>query len=387
MGGRAAGDGLRPEAPVCRLQATGFRGTGSTDRVKFSVDNRFAAADTTRMTQRFPWRGFTMCGAVAAALVMPLIVVAQQPAPPATAPVGDRKPGDYPPGPDSLPQPGVPKGRLEGPLLFKSQIIANTVRQYWIYVPAQYNPAQPANVLVFQDGNRATAPTGSLHVPQVLENLIAKKAIPVTIGIFITPGQRGDVYPDTIGTGNPNNRAAEYDVLTDAYTRFIVDEMLPEVSKKYNLSTDPARRAIGGTSSGAICAFTVAWNRPDQFRNVISFIGSFTSIGYRPARDGQPLMPGGDLYPTLIRKNPIKPIKIFMQDGSNDLNNEHGNWFLANQQMISALEWANTTADGRKDTGPRYQVNHVWGDGAHSDAHGGSILPDVLRWIWNDAAK
>ena len=234
------------------------------------------------------------------------------------------------------------KGKLDGPLVFKSQIIAGTVRRYWIYVPAQYTAATPANVLVFQDGQRATNPTGSLRVQQVLENLIHKKDIPVTIGIFITPGQRGDVYPEDLGTGNPNNRAAEYDSLSDTYARFIVDEMLPEVGKTYSLTKDPAGRAIGGTSSGAICAFTVAWHRPDQFRNVISMIGSYTSIGYRPAQDGQPMVPGGDLYPTLIRKNPIKPIKIFLQDGSADLDNAHGNWFLANQQMLAALTYANT---------------------------------------------
>jgi enterochelin esterase family protein len=323
---------------------------------------------------------------LAAALAGPLPSFAQDGAPTPAA-QADRKPGDYPLGPQSRPMAGVPKGRLEGPFLFRSQIIANTVRQYWIFVPAQYVASQPANVLVFQDGNRATNPAGSLQVPQVLENLVASKDIPVTIGIFITPGQRGEVYPDTIGTGNPNNRAAEYDSLTDTYTRFLVEEMLPEVGRKYNLTTDPARRAIGGTSSGAICAFTVAWHRPDVFRNVISGIGSYTSIGYRPARDGQPMVPGGDLYPTLIRKNPIKPIRIFLQDGSNDLNNEHGNWFLANQQMLSALEYANATADARKTPGPRYEVNHVWGDGAHADTHLGSILPDVLRWIWKDEAK
>jgi enterochelin esterase family protein len=297
----------------------------------------------------------------------------------------DRKPGDYPLGPDSLPEPGVPAGRLEGPLTFHSKIIENTVRRYWVYVPAQYVAGTPANVLVFQDGQRATNPTGVLRVPQVLENLIHKKEIPVTIGIFITPGQRGDVYPDTLGTGNPNNRAAEYDSLSDAYTRFLVDELLPDVGRRYTLASDPARRAIGGASSGAICAFTVAWHRPDQFRNVISLIGSYTSIAYRPARDGQPMVPGGDLYPTLIRKNPIKPIRIFLQDGSNDLDNAHGSWFLANQQMLAAFLYANRTADMRKDTGPRYDVQHVWGDGAHSDAHGGAILPDILRWIWRDA--
>jgi enterochelin esterase family protein len=116
-------------------------------------------------------------------------------------------------------------------------------------------------------------------------------------------------------------------------------------------------------------------------------IGSYTSIGYRPARGDRPMVPGGDLYPTLIRKSPVKPLKVFLQDGSNDLDNEHGNWFLANQQMLAALNYANTAADAQKSPGPRYQVNHVWGDGAHSDAHGGAILPDVLRWIWNDAAR
>jgi enterochelin esterase family protein len=163
--------------------------------------------------------------------------------------------------------------------------------------------------------------------------------------------------------------------------------MLPEVGKKYALATDPKRRAIGGTSSGAIAAFTVAWHKPDQFANVISMIGSYTSIAYRPARDGQPMVPGGDLYPTLIRKNPIKPIRIFLQDGSNDLDNNHGSWFLANQQMLAALNFANAAADRRNDTGPRYDVQHVWGDGAHSDAHGGAILPDILRWIFRDSPR
>lgn len=293
-----------------------------------------------------------------------------------------RTPGDYPLGPDSLPQPGVPKGQLIGPLDFHSKVIAGTVRRYWVHVPAQYTPGEPANVLVFQDGQRAINPQGVLRVPQVLDNLIHTGDIPVTIGIFITPGQRGDVYPDTLGTSNPNNRAQEYDALTDAYARFLVEELLPEVGKSYALATDPARRAIGGASSGAICAFTVAWHRPDQFRNVISFIGSYTSIAYRPATDDRPMQPGGDLYPTLIRKNPIKPIRIFLQDGSADLDNAHGNWFLANQQMLAAFEFANRTADAKQVPGPRYEVRHEWGDGAHSDAHGGAILPDVLRWIW-----
>jgi enterochelin esterase family protein len=298
-----------------------------------------------------------------------------------------RKPGDYPLGPDSLPQAGVPAGRLEGPFVFRSAILAGTVRQYWVFVPEQYTAEKPAALLVFQDGQRATNPKGQLRVPQVLANLIHKKEIPVTIGVFITPGNRSEDYPADLGTKNPNNRAQEYDALSDDYVRFLVEELLPELDKSYRISEDPALRAIGGASSGAICAFTAAWHRPDEFRNVISMIGSYTSIGYRPAREGQPAVLGGDLYPTLIRKNRIKPIRIFLQDGSGDLNNEHGNWFLANQQMLSALLYANEAADRRKDAGPRYDVAHVWGDGAHSDAHGGAILPEILRWIWRDAAK
>ncbi len=304
-----------------------------------------------------------------------------------TAPA--RKAGEYQHGPDSKPQEGVPRGRLEGPLEFRSTALAGTVRQYWIWVPAQYDAAKPACLLVFQDGQRATnpAPNASLRVPQVMENLIHKKEMPVTIGLFITPGHRAENYPTTLGQGNPNNRAQEYDSLSDAYARFLVDEMIPELKKKYAITDDPEGRVIGGTSSGAICAFTVAWQRPDQFRKVISMIGSYTSIGYRPARDGQPAVSGGEIYPTLIRKNPIKPMRIFYQDGSGDLSNEHGNWFLANQQMLSAMEYANATAARRSPDGPRYDLNHVWGDGAHSDLHGGTLLPEILRWMWRDWAK
>jgi enterochelin esterase-like enzyme len=305
----------------------------------------------------------------------------------AAEPAG-RKPGDYPLTADSLPRPDAPRGRLEGPFLFHSRIIPNTVRQYWIFVPAQYTPDKPASVLVFQDGQRATNPEGSLRVPVVLENLIARGEIPITIGIFITPGntikpgEGGDQYPEDLGMKNPDHRAQEYDALDDTYARFLIEEMLPEVGRRYRLSSEPDQRVIGGTSSGAICAFTVAWQRPDAFRKVISMIGSYTSIGYKPAEGGKALVPGGDLYPTLIRKSPIRPLKIYLQDGSNDLDNEHGNWFFANQQMLAALMWANAEADRQKKPGPRYVVEHVWGDGAHSDQHGGSLLPEMLRWMW-----
>jgi enterochelin esterase family protein len=295
-----------------------------------------------------------------------------------------RKPGEYPLMADSLPQEGIPKGRLEGPFEFHSKIIAGTVRRYWIFVPAQYDPRTPANVLVFQDGQRATNPDGPLRVHQVMENLIGKGQMPVTIGIFITPGNLSGTYPTDLGTKNPNHRRQEYDAMDDTYARFLIDEMLPEVAKKYHLTDDPEKRAIGGTSSGAICSFTVAWQRPDMFRRVISMIGSYTSIGYSPATADKAMTPGGDLYPTLIRKNPIKPIRIYLQDGDKDLSNEHGNWYLANLQMLSAFEYANAKADKDGTLGARYEVKHSWGDGAHSDQHGGALLPEILKWIWTN---
>ncbi|MEI7789552.1 MAG: alpha/beta hydrolase-fold protein [Alphaproteobacteria bacterium] len=294
-----------------------------------------------------------------------------------------RKPGEYPPTADSIPQTGVPKGKLVGPLEFKSKAIPNTVRRYWIYVPAKYDPKSPPNLLVFQDGQRAINPQGPLNIPVVLDNLIAKGDISQTLGIFITPGNTGtEHYPDNLGTGNPNHRAPEYDALSDAYTRMLIDEIMPEVAKTYKFTDDPKKRAIGGTSSGAICAWTVAWHRPDAFGNVISMIGSYTSIGYHPATATEPMIPGGDTYPGLIRKNPIRPIRIFLQDGTADLNNEHGNWHLANEQMVSSLQWANANADAKNIPGARYDVRFEWGDGAHSDVHGGWLLPGILRWMF-----
>ena len=276
---------------------------------------------------------------------------------------GKEKPREDALGPDSMPHEGVPRGKIEGPFLFKSRAIPNTVRKYWLYVPAQYVAEKPACVLVFQDGARAINPKGALRVPTVMDNLIDKKEMPVTIGIFITPGQRGETFPDTIGTGNPNNRSVVYDSLGDAYARFLVEELLPEVGKSYNLTKDPAGRAIGGASSGAICAWTVAWERPDEFRKVISLIGSFTNLR------------GGHVYPDLIRKADRKPIRVFIQDGARDNRNAANptrDWHLQNQAMVAALQ----------EKG--YDMKFVFGEGGHSDNHGGAILPDVLRWLWRD---
>jgi hypothetical protein len=295
----------------------------------------------------------------------------------------EHKPGAYPLTAESLIQSGVAKGRVEGPFEFHSKIFPGTVRRYWVYVPAKVAKDAP-NLLVFQDGQRALNPAGPLRVNVVLDNLIARGDIPPTLGVFITPGNLSETYPDNLGMSNPNHRPEEYDAMSDDYARLVVDEILPEVARTHSFSSDPKHRVIGGTSSGAIAAFTVGWTHPEAFGNVISFIGSYVSIGYHPATMTTPDVFGGDTYPGLIRKSSIRPLRVFIQDGANDLDNEHGNWFLANQQMVRAISWANANADKKGGTGPRYDLKYVWGDGGHSDDHGGSLLPEALRWIWRN---
>jgi enterochelin esterase family protein len=258
--------------------------------------------------------------------------------------------------PDSREQPGVPKGKLIQQPKWESKIFAGTTRDWWIYVPAQYRENEPACVMVWQDGQNARN-----YVPVVFDNLIAKGEMPVTVGIFIAPGVRADGRP---------NRSFEYDTLSDQYARFLLEEILPEVEKTVKLRKDAASRAIAGISSGGICAFTVAWERPAEFSKVLSWVGSFTNIASGPS-----LREGGHNYPALIRKTPKKPIRIFLQDGENDLDNQHGNWPLANQTMARALAFAG------------YDYKFVYGQGFHSDRHGRAILPDSLRWLWRDYKK
>jgi sugar lactone lactonase YvrE/enterochelin esterase-like enzyme len=266
---------------------------------------------------------------------------------------------EHPLGPDSESHPDVPRGVVRRHS-WTSKIFPGTVRDYWVYVPAQYEASKPACVMVFQDGGGYIGTNGQWRVPVVFDNLIHKKEIPVTVGIFINPG----VVPAANTNALPRyNRSFEYDALGDRYARFLIEEILPEVGREYNLSADPNDRAICGSSSGGICAWTVAWERPDAFRRVYSTVGTF--VGLR----------GGNEYPTLIRKTEPKPIRVFLQDGSNDQNIYGGNWFIANQDMLSALEFAG------------YDVKHEWGDGGHNGKHGGAILPDVLRWLWRDYPK
>jgi enterochelin esterase family protein len=266
---------------------------------------------------------------------------------------------DYQLGPDSQEQSGVPKGKVTK-YQWTSQIFPATVRDYWIYVPAAYDGKSPACVMVFQDGGGYVNEKGQFRVPTVFDNLIHKKEMPVTIGIFINPGK----VPAADPSQKPReNRSFEYDTLSDQYARFLEKEILPEVSKQYNLRTDAKGRGICGISSGGICAFTAAWERPDLFNKVLSHVGSFTNIR------------GGDVYPGLIRKTERKPIRVFLQDGSGDLDNLHGSWPLANQQMAAALKFA------------KYDYQFVYGDGGHNGKHGGAILPDALRWLWRDEVE
>jgi gluconolactonase len=266
---------------------------------------------------------------------------------------------EYVLGPDSQRQAAVPKGTVTQHQ-WTSKIYPGTVRDYWVYVPAQYDRAKPACVMVFQDGAGFVREDGSIRATVVLDNLIHKREIPVTVAIFINPG----VLP----AANENvqarfNRSFEYDALGDRYARFLLEEILPEVGRSYNLSADPNDRAIGGSSSGGICAFTAAWNRPDAFRRVLSWIGSYTNLR------------GGDIYPNLIRKTEPKPIRVYLQDGSNDLNIYSGNWWLGNQSMASALEYAG------------YDFKFVAGTEGHNSKHGAAVLPDALRWLWRDHPK
>jgi enterochelin esterase family protein len=267
---------------------------------------------------------------------------------------------DYKLGPDSMPQDGVPKGKITKYTWNDSKVFAGTNRDYWVYIPAQYDAAKPARVMVFQDGNGYQSETGQFRVPVVLDNLIHKKELPIIVGIFIAPGS---VPPSEKPAKARGNRSFEYDTPSDQYATFLEKEILPEVGKTVNLRQDAAGRAIGGISSGGICAFTVAWERPDLFSKVLSHVGSFTNIR------------GGDVYPSLIRKTERKPIKVFLQDGSGDLDNQHGSWPLANQQMAAALKFA------------KYDYKFEFGDGGHNGKHGGAILPDSLRWLWRDEVK
>jgi gluconolactonase len=256
------------------------------------------------------------------------------------------------PGPDSKPQPGVPAGEVIKGTFERSAIYPGTWREYWVYIPRQLDRRKPAPVMVFQDGLQYQAPI-------VFDNLIHRREIPPLVGVFVMHGRVKALDPAAL---DRMNRSFEYDSVTDQYARFLVDELLPYVAETHalQLSSNPNDRAIAGNSSGAIAAFVAAWQRPDAFRRVFSAIGTY--VGLR----------GGNTLPVLVRKTEPKPIRVFLQDGRGDLNNYTGDWFVANQDMLSALTYAG------------YDVRHEWGDGEHNSRHATLIFPDVLRWLWRD---
>ena len=244
---------------------------------------------------------------------------------------------EYPLGPDSQFNPSVPHGTVTKHTFTatSTSLFPGTHRDYWIYVPRQYSPTKPPCLMVFQDGGGYVSTNGSFRAPIVFDNLIARGEMPVTVGVFINPG----VLPSAQGTNAlPRyNRSYEYDGLGDRYARFLAEEFLPEVRKSIHFTDDPNGRAIAGASSGAIAAFTAAWERPDLFRRVFSTIGTY--VGLR----------GGNAYPILIRKTEPKPLRVFLQDGSNDQNIYGGNWWIANLDMHSALEFSG------------YELEKAWG--------------------------
>ena len=259
-------------------------------------------------------------------------------------------------GADSMVKPGVPKGKVIEFEFAKSKVFPETSRKIHLYIPANHDPKKETAVMVFQDGHTYVNPKGEFRVTTVFDNLIAAGDMPPVIGVFIDPGNKGEADPNS--PWKKNNRSFEYDTLSADYATFLIDEILPLVGKELNLTTDPDRRAICGTSSGGICAWTVAWERPDQFRKVVSSIGSFTNIR------------GGDAYPGMIRKTEKKPIRGFFEEGTEDLDNEHGNWPLGNMAMEAALKFKG------------YDYKYVWGRHGHSGKNMGAIFPDAMRWLW-----
>jgi enterochelin esterase family protein len=273
-------------------------------------------------------------------------------------------------GPDSLVEEGVPKGAIRGPFALPSQAYPGTSHTYWVYLPAQYDPHTAVSLLIFNDGQAFKDPDGNLRAQNVLDNLIYRREIPVMIGVFINPGRRPDqaeATPKEWGD-RVNNRPTEYNSLDDRYARVIVDELLPALYKDYNISKDPDQHGIGGASSGAIAAFTVAWQRPESFHKVLSIVGSFTNLR------------GGNAYTDLVLNSEKKPIRIFLQDGRNDNRalkadgtyDETRDWFYQNVRLMKAL------------TQKRYDVNYTWGMNHHGTKMGGAILPEMMRWLWRD---
>jgi enterochelin esterase-like enzyme len=278
-------------------------------------------------------------------------------------------------GPDSQEKEGVPKGTVTEYELNDSKAFPGYGRKWALYIPKQYDPSKEACLMIFQDGLGYSAAKGQWRVPTVFDNLIAQGKMPVTIALFINPGFTPDPKKPNAkdAKGKPlgkSNRSFEYDNVTDLYPQFLVEEMIPLAeSKGVKFSKDPLRRGIAGASSGGICAFNAAWQRPEAFSKVFTTIGSFTNIRGVISKGAEK---GGNLYPQMILDAPKKNIRIFSQDGSHDLTNEFGVWPEANKAMAAAWK-----AKG-------YDYKFIMGEGTHNGRHGAQLLPEALTWLWRD---
>jgi enterochelin esterase family protein len=260
-------------------------------------------------------------------------------------------------GPDSYEKPGVPAGKLSEKFTHVSRIYEGMTSEYWVYAPAQYHPSTPACLMVWQDGQGFVDRAGSSRLQIVTDNLIHQKKIPVMVHVLIAPGRAGDRAM----------RSIQYDTVSDRYPRFLRDEILPEVYKKYNIRRDAYSRGIAGQSSGGICSFNAAWHHPDQFSRVLSRIGSYTALQWRLNQQD-----GGQSYPNLVRREEKRNIRIWMDDGAEDLENRFGSWPLQNIQMANSLKMRG------------YDFRFSYGGGTHSTAHGNAELPEALTWLWRD---
>ncbi len=266
-------------------------------------------------------------------------------------------------GPSSYPQAGVPQGRLSEKMIHTSKIYDGMKSEYWVYVPAQYDPKAPAALMVWQDGQGFTSRDSGPRLPTVIDNLIHQKKIPVMIQVLIAPGSIGE----------KRMRSIQYDTVSDRYARFLRYELLAEVQSGYNIRRDAYSRGIGGQSSGGICAFNVAWHQSDQFSRVLSRIGSFTSIQWKFGQpDPKENLEGGHAYPFKVRKEPKRNIRVWLDDGANDLENDHGSWPLQNIQLANSLKFKN------------YDFRFSFGNGTHNTAQGNAELPEALTWLWRD---
>jgi enterochelin esterase-like enzyme len=260
--------------------------------------------------------------------------------------------------PESLPSPEVPAGRVERFEWNQSEVFPGTHRAVTVYLPHGFAPGKPCCLMVWQDGSRHADPQGQMRAPVVFDHLIHRREIPPLVGVFIDPGRKPQQAPGEKAA----NRSFEYDSLGDAYSRFLLTEILPEVERRFSPSwiDDPRARAIAGGSSGGICAFTAAWERPDQFGKVLSWVGSFVNLR------------GGHVYPAMIRKHERRPMRVYLLGGENDLDNPFGNWPLANRLMAAALAYQG------------YDHHLEWTGCFHGSRGMSAHLPDALRWLWRD---